>query len=56
MRNQLLKFLQVGISALCIYLFVNQLNINELADVLFDVRLEFLFLAMLFFVLSQYLS
>ena len=56
MRKQLLKWLQIGISTLFIYLFLKQLNIRELVEVLFNVRWEFLILAMVFFVLSQYLS
>lgn len=56
MRKQLLKWLQLGISALFVYLFVKQLNINALFEVLFDVRYAFLVLALVFFVLSQYLS
>ncbi|MGB0358070.1 MAG: lysylphosphatidylglycerol synthase transmembrane domain-containing protein [Flavobacteriaceae bacterium] len=56
MRKQLLKSLQLGISALFVYLFIKQLNTNVLIEVLFDVHWDFLILAMVFFLLSQYLS
>ena len=56
MRKQLLKLTQLGISALFVYLFIKQLDISTLADVLFDVNWLFLVFAIIFFVLSQYLS
>ncbi len=56
MRKQLLKWLQLGVSALFVYLFIKQLNTNALFEVLFDVRWDFLALSLAFFVLSQYLS
>ena len=56
MRKQLLKWIQLGVSALFVYLFIKKLNVSELTDVLFSVRYSYLVLAMLFFVLSQYLS
>ena len=56
MRKQLLKWIQLGVSALFVYLFIKKLNVSELTDVLFSARYSYLVLAMLFFVLSQYLS
>lgn len=56
MRKQLLKWLQLGISALFVFFFIKQLNINALAAVILDVQYPFLALALAFFVLSQYLS
>lgn len=56
MRKQLLKWLQLGVSTLFVYLFINQLDIGALATVIFDVHWGFVILAMVFFVLSQYLS
>ena len=56
MRKQLLKWIQLGVSALFVYLFIKQLDIGALATVIFDVHWGFVILAMVFFVLSQYLS
>ena len=56
MRKQLLKWIQLGVSALFVYLFLKQLDLSALATVIFDVHWGFLILALVFFVLSQYLS
>ena len=56
MRKQLLKWIQLGVSALFVFLFINQLDLSALATVIFDVHWGFVILALVFFVLSQYLS
>tara|TARA_A100001015_G_scaffold126621_1_gene140310 strand:- start:3856 stop:4746 length:891 start_codon:yes stop_codon:yes gene_type:complete len=56
MLKQLLKLTQLGISALFVYLFIKQLDISTLSDVLFDLNFVFLVFAIIFFMLSQYLS
>lgn len=56
MRKQAFKWIQLGVSALFVYLFVNQLNINTLGAVLVAVKWHYIFFAVLFFVASQYLS
>ena len=56
MRKQLLKWIQLGVSALFVFLFINQLDLSALATVIFDVHWGFVILALVFFVLSQFLS
>jgi len=56
MRKQLLKWIQLGVSALFVFLFINQLDLSALATVIFDVHWGFVILALVFFVMSQYLS
>ena len=56
MRKQLLKWMQLGVSALFVFLFINQLDLSALATVIFDVHWGFVILALVFFVLSQHLS
>ena len=56
MRKQLLKWIQLGVSALFVFLFINQLDLSALATVIFDVHWGFVIMALVFFVLSQYLS
>lgn len=56
MPKQGFKWLQVGVSALFVYLFAKQLNISELGSVLVAVNGYYILLAALFFAVSQYLS
>lgn len=56
MRKQVFKWVQLGVSALFVYLFIRKLNISQLSEVLLDVNGYFIALAAVFFVVSQYLS
>lgn len=56
MRKLSLKWIQLGVSALFVYLFLRQLNLPDLTSALFRVRWEMLLAALGLFILSQYLS
>lgn len=56
MPKQGFKWIQIVVSTLFVYLFVKKLNIVELSAVLVDVKGYYIVMAVLFFVVSQYLS
>lgn len=56
MNKKLLKWVQISVSVICIFLFLRQINFEQFISILISTRWQLLLLSTIFFIISQYLS